>query len=128
VPMVTRSGSVDPGVLVYLARNGVTVDELDHGLNEEAGLAALGGLDDDFARSYFAYRVAQAVTAMATALGGLDALAFSGGIGENRRDVRDAIVEHLGFLGDFRVEVVSPREDLAIARAVRRTLAAAPAI
>jgi acetate kinase len=127
VPMVTRSGSVDPGVLVYLARNGVTVDELDHGLNEEAGLTALGGLDDDFGRSYFAYRVAQAVTAMATALGGLDALAFSGGIGENRADVRDAIVEHLGFLGDFRVEVVSPREDLAIARAVRRALTLAPA-
>ena len=125
VPMVTRSGSIDPGVLVYLARNGVTVDELDHGLNEEAGLAALGGLDDDFARSYFAYHVAKAVSAMAAALGGLDAVAFSGGIGENRADVRDAVVQRLRFLGELRVEVVSPREDLVIARAVRRTLAAA---
>ncbi|MGZ8740285.1 MAG: hypothetical protein ACXWZ8_06785, partial [Gaiellaceae bacterium] len=126
VPMVTRSGSIDPGVLVYLARNGVTVNELDHGLNEEAGLAALGGLDDDFARSYFAYHVAQAVSAMAAALGGLDVVAFSGGIGENRADVRAEIVRRLRFLGEFRVEVVSPLEDLVIARAVRRTLAAAP--
>jgi acetate kinase len=124
VPMVTRSGSVDPGVLVYLARSGVTVEELDHGLNEESGLAALGGLDDDFARSYFAYRVSQAVAAMATALGGLDAVAFSGGIGENRADVRDAIMGRLRFLGAFRVEVVSPREDLVAARAVRSVLAA----
>ena len=123
VPMVTRSGSVDPGALVYLARNGVTVDDLDRGLNEEAGLAAVGGLDDPFGLALFAYRVAQAVAAMTTALGGLDALAFSGGIGENRAEVRDAIVGRLGFLGAFRVEVVQPREDLAIARAVRGLLA-----
>jgi acetate kinase len=122
VPMMTRSGSVDPGLLVFLARSGVTIDELDHGLNEESGLAALGGLDDPFARSYFAYHVAKAVAAMAAALGGVDAVAFSGGIGENRDDVRDLVVERLRFLGDFRVEVIAPREDLEIARAVRAVL------
>ncbi len=127
VPMATRAGSIDPGVLVYLGRKGVTVDELDHALNEESGLAALGGLDDAFGGSYFAYHVAKAVAAMATALGGLDAVTFSGGIGENRADIREAIVERLRFLGDFRVEVVSPREDLVIARAVRNVMAAAAA-
>jgi acetate kinase len=56
---------------------------------------------------------------MATALGGIDVLAFSGGVGENRADVRGAIAERLRFLGDFAVEVVSAREELVIARAVR---------
>ena len=61
---------------------------------------------------------------MATALGGLDALAFTGGVGENRADVRDAIAERLGFLGAFSVEVVPAREDLVIARAPCRALLA----
>jgi acetate kinase len=125
VPMVTRSGSVDPGALIFLLRHGVTADELDHALNEESGLAALGSLDDPFALSYFTYHVAKAVAGMAVALGGLDAVAFSGGIGENRTDVRDGVVERLRFLGDFRVEVVTPREDVMIARAVREVLRAA---
>jgi acetate kinase len=122
VPMATRSGSIDPGALVHLVRQGVDADELDRVLNEESGLKALGGLDDAFASSYFAYHVAKAVAAMAAALGGLDALAFSGGVGENRPDVRDAVVERLRFLGDFRVEVVPAREDVVIARAVRKLL------
>jgi acetate kinase len=100
------------------------VDELDRVLNEESGLVALGGLDDSFAFSYFTYHVAKAVAAMAAALGGLDALAFSGGIGENREDVREAIVAHVRHLGEFMVEVVSPREDVVVARAVRALLSA----
>ena len=60
---------------------------------------------------------------MAAALGGLDVLAFSGGIGENRADVRAAVAERLAFAGAFRVEVVPAREELVIARAVRRLLA-----
>jgi acetate kinase len=123
VPMGTRSGSVDPGAVLHLVRAGVAVDELDHVLNEESGLKALGGLDDPFAFSYFCYHVAKAVAAMASALGGLDAIAFSGGIGENREDVRRGVVERLAFLGDLRVEVVPAREDLVIARAVRALLA-----
>ena len=123
-PMGTRSGSLDPGALLYLVREGVGVDELDRVLNEESGLVALGGLDDSFAFSYFTYHVAKAVAAMAAALGGLDALAFSGGIGENREDVREAIVARVRHLGEFMVEVVSPREDVVIARAVRALLSA----
>jgi len=121
-PMGTRSGSLDPGALLYLVREGVGEDELDRVLNEESGLVALGGLDDAFAFSHFSYHVAKAAAAMAAALGGLDALAFSGGIGENREDVRDAIVNRLRYLGGFTVEVVSPREDVVIARAVRALL------
>jgi acetate kinase len=56
---------------------------------------------------------------MAMALGGVDVLAFSGGVGENRADVRGAIAERLHFLGDFAVETVPAREELVIARAVR---------
>ena len=126
VPMATRSGSVDPGALLYLLRKrGLSVDKLDHALEHESGLAALGGLDDPLGFAVYTYRVAQAVAAMAAALNGLDALAFTAGVGENRTDVREAVVERLGFLGDFRVEVVPAREDVEIARAVRGLLGGA---
>ena len=90
VPMATRSGSIDPGVLLYLLREGMPLEELDRVLNEESGLKALGGLDEPLGFAVYTYRVAQAVAAMATALGGIDTLAFSGGVGENRSDVREA--------------------------------------
>ena len=122
-PMGTRSGSVDPGAILYLLRSGHTVDELDRRLNEESGLRALGGLDDPFAFSHFTYHLAKAVAGMAAVLGGIDVLAFSGGIGENRADVRAAVAERLRHLGGFSVEVVEPREDAMIARAVLRLLA-----
>jgi acetate kinase len=125
VPMATRSGSVDPGALLYLLRErGLTVDDLDRALEHESGLAALGGLDDELGFAVYTYRIALAVAAMAAALGGLDALAFSGGVGENREDVRKAVAGRLRFLGDLRVEVVAAREDVVIAREVRRLLAA----
>jgi acetate kinase len=123
VPMVTRSGSVDPGALLYLLRERhLAVDELERSLEQDSGLTALGGLDDELAFRIFTYRVAQAAAAMATALGGIDVLAFSGGIGENRADVHQAVAAHLAFLGVFRVEVVHAREDVMIARGVRALL------
>ena len=124
VPMATRSGSVDPGALLYLLRErGVSVEELDASLEHESGLAALGGLDEPLGFAVYTYRIAQAAAAMAVALGGVDALAFSGGVGENRADVRDAIAGLLGFLGDVRVEVAPAREDVVVARAVWDLLA-----
>ncbi|HWN22410.1 MAG TPA: hypothetical protein VNP93_10590 [Gaiellaceae bacterium] len=122
LPMATRSGSIDPGALVHLLRQGVDVDELDRVLNEESGLKALGGLDDPLGFGVYTYRVAQAVAAMAVALGGLDTLAFSGGVGENRADVREAIVARVRFLGEFAVDVVPAREDVIVARVVRTLL------
>jgi acetate kinase len=119
VPMATRSGSVDPGALLYLLRErGLSVEELDGALEHESGLTALGGLEEPLGFGVYTYRIAGAVAQMAAALGGLDVLAFSGGVGENRADVRDAISERLRFLGDFGVEVVPAREELVIASAV----------
>jgi acetate kinase len=124
IPMATRSGSIDPGALFYLLREqALTPAELDHTLEHESGLAALGGLDDPLGFAVYTYRVAQAVAAMATALGGIDTLAFSGGVGENRSDVREAVVERTRFLGEFTVEVVVAREDVIVGRHVRALLA-----
>ena len=156
VPMTTRSGSVDPGALLYLLRTRLSVDELDRALNESSGLKALAGGSGEMreiaaagglALDVFTYRVAAAVAAMAAALlGGLDALVFTAGIGENSATVRARVCERLGFLGveldqtvndaaeldrdvsaagsPVRVHVVRAREELIAARAVRALLAA----
>ena len=134
VPMGTRAGSIDPGVLLYLLHHGVTLDELDATLEHESGLVGLAGTDDvkallrlhtpaaELALEIFTYRIAQAVAAMATALGGLDAVVFTGGIGENAAPVREAVVEQISFLGDVAVHVVEAREDVVTARAARTIL------
>lgn len=157
VPMTTRSGSVDPGALLYVFRErGLTADELDRALNAESGLAALSGTSGDMrevlrageagalASRVYAYRVAAAVAGMAAALGGLDALVFSAGIGERSPAVRAAVCDRLAFLGvrldqdaNLRAEpdaelsaagshvavwVVAAREELVIARETRRLL------
>jgi acetate kinase len=125
VPMATRSGSIDPGLILYALRErGLAPEEVDEALERHSGLDALGGLDSDLGFAVFVHRTAQAVAAMAVALGGVDAIAFSGGVGEHRADVRDAVLERLRFLGRPRVEVVPAREDLVIARAVRHVLSA----
>ncbi len=121
VPMATRSGSIDPGALIYLLRErGLTPDTLDDALEHESGLAALGGLDEPLGFAVFTYRVAVAVAQMAVAAGGLDVLAFSGGVGENRADVREEVAGRLRFLGDFSVVAVPAREELVIAEAVEK--------
>ena len=112
VPMTTRSGSVDPGALLYVQRErGLSPDELDHALNFESGLAALSGTTGDLrevldageagrlAFDVFVHRVAAAVAAMAASLGGLDALVFTAGIGERSATTRAAISRRLAFLG-----------------------------
>ncbi|HEU5244317.1 MAG TPA: hypothetical protein VFU33_07945 [Gaiellaceae bacterium] len=128
VPMATRSGSVDPGALLYLLRERLlTEEQVAEALEHESGLAGLsgGGTGDvreasQLALEVFIHRVAAAVAAMATACGGLDVLAFTGGVGENAGDVRKRIVERVRFLGGFRVEVVTSREELVIAAETRR--------
>lgn len=132
VPMTTRSGSVDPGALVYLMReHGLSVEELDHALEHESGLAGLSGtsgdvreLDPDgIALAVYVHRIAAAVAACAASLGGLDALVFSGGVGEHSELVRDRVTGRVRFLGEFEVRVVEAREELVIARHVRERLA-----
>jgi acetate kinase len=133
VPMATRAGSVDPGVLLYLLRHGLSLDDLEHVLEHESGLLGLSGrtervdvLEKDeagrFALEVFAYRVAGAVAAMTTALGGLDTLVFTAGIGENSALVRTLVCDRLGALGDFEVVVLQAREDLVAARTARALL------
>jgi acetate kinase len=130
VPMATRSGSVDPGILLYLLRERITtLAELEDDLERRSGLAGLSGDGDGDVRNasplaldVFVHRVAGAVASMAAACGGLDALAFTGGVGEHAANVREAIVGRVRFLGDFAVHVVPAREELVIAQEAERLL------
>jgi acetate kinase len=112
VPMATRSGSVDPGALLYLLRHGESVDELEHALDNESGLLGLSGISGSveelerttepaaqLALEVYAYRIATTVGAMAVALDGLDALVFTAGVGEHSAWVRRRVCDRLGFLG-----------------------------
>jgi acetate kinase len=116
---------------VYLLREErLTLDELEDELEHKSGLAGLsGGGPGDVreaaasALDVFVHRVAAAVAAMAAAGGGIDVLAFTGGIGEHATEVRERIVERARFLGDFEVAIVPSREELVIATETRRLLA-----
>ncbi len=114
--MATRSGSIDPGILMYLQRHKVDLsDDLERILNRESGLAALSGTSGDMRQILAARQTgdSRAVLAfdvylhslvrhagmMAAVLGGLDALVFTGGVGENSEPVREALCKSLGYLG-----------------------------
>ena len=103
--MGTRSGSIDPGVLIHLLREGMDLDALEELLYAEAGLRGVSGLSNDmrvlmasedpraaFAREMFAQSVAEGIARAAVVLGGVDMLVFSGGIGENDGAMRDMIL------------------------------------
>ncbi len=154
VPMTTRAGSVDPGALLHLLREGLLeLPDLERELEHESGLAGLseGGSGDireasPLALDVYVHRVAGAVGAAAAALGGLDALVFTAGIGERSPETRARIAERLRFLGvevdpaanaaargdadisgegaSVRTLVVAAREEIVAARAARELLAA----
>lgn len=124
VPMATRPGSVDPGALVYLLRHALTLDELDRTLEHESGLLGLSSVSGDvkelersdaatagLALAVFAYRIALAVGSMAVALGGVDALVFTAGVGEHSAAVRAGVCARLAFLG---VELDPERNERAV--------------
>ena len=153
--MGTRAGSVDPGILLHLAADGVTVEELAGGLGHRAGFAAIAGTSDvreierraaagdtmaRLAIDMFVRRAAAAIAAAATSLPRIDALVFTGGIGEHSHQIRAGIVGRLGCIGiraDVRdadadavlthgqtsVLVVQAREDRVIADEVAEWLA-----
>ena len=114
VMMATRSGDLDPGVLIHLMRTlGLDSDALDRLVNREAGLLGVSGTTGDvrdlLARSLgdphaaaaielFCYQIRKAIGALAAVLGGLDTLVFSGGVGEHSDEVRRAVCDTLGFL------------------------------
>ncbi|MFH2077961.1 MAG: hypothetical protein ABIJ73_04465 [Pseudomonadota bacterium] len=113
VPMATRSGSLDPGVIGYLTHAlRMPWPEIEQVLWRESGLKGLSGLSGDMrelqadpgeaaalAREHYARRVAQAIAAMATSLGGVDAIVFSGGIGAGAAAVRAQIAASLRWMG-----------------------------
>jgi acetate kinase len=117
--MATRSGSVDPGLLMWLLQHGqLGVDEMSRGLEQSAGLAGLaalpGGSGDmreiraaadagdpaaQLAIDVYLHRLRREIAAMAAAMDGLDLLVFTGGIGEHHPQIRSAACDGLGFLG-----------------------------
>jgi acetate kinase len=160
VVMGTRSGNVDPGALLYLMQHkGLTVAQLLYALNYESGLLGLSGISSDMreilkkapdhhaaglALEVYVHRLVQTVGAMAAVLGGVDALAFTAGVGENSAQVRELVCQNLGHLGlrldcaanshcqpdadiargdsPARILVISCREDLTILRETRRVI------
>jgi acetate kinase len=159
--MAVRSGSVDPGLLLYLLRdNDVSAAELDATLNGRSGLLGVSGISADLraitaaaeqghkraqlAIDMFVHRVVSAVGGMVGVLGGIDALVFTAGIGENSSLIRERVAQRLTYLGlrldrdanaavapdadiaaadaTVRVLVVAAREDLAILAEVVRVL------
>jgi acetate kinase len=112
--MGTRSGDVDPSILVFLLREGYDADTLDDLLNRESGLLALGGASDmrtlveaaaggdeaaTLALNVASYRLAKYIGAYHVAVGGAQALVFTAGIGENAWEFRELTVNRLGALG-----------------------------
>jgi acetate kinase len=112
--MSTRSGDLDPGVLLYLLRAGYKPEQLEHMLNHESGLLGVSGNSSDVktllenrkrdpradeAIAMFCYGVRKFIGAYAAVLGGLDTLVFTGGIGEHAAPIREEICRGLEFLG-----------------------------
>ena len=113
--MGTRSGTVDPGMLVYaLQRKGLDGKALDKALNHESGLLGLSGISSDMrqilselphnpdarlAVEVYVHRIRQTVGAMAATLGGVDALVFTAGVGEGSQEIRKRVCENLDYLG-----------------------------
>lgn len=114
--MGARSGDIDPGILLHLLRHhGYTVDDLDRLLNQESGLKGVSGLSNDLrqiraaiatgherarlAYDLYIYRLRTEISALLPALGGLDALVFTAGVGENSVEVRADVCAGLAFLG-----------------------------
>lgn len=160
--MGTRSGDIDPAAVPYLARQlGLSLDEVEDFLNRSSGLLGVSGVSSDMrevvaaaesgnrraalAIDLFCYRAQKYFGAYAAALGGIDALAFGGGIGENNPRIRERILAPLGWLGvdldparnaalgadgglisrersRVRAYVVPVNESLVIARATRKCL------
>ena len=152
--MGTRAGDLDPGAILYLLRNGTS--DLDDLLNHRCGLRGLSGISGDvreleasadpnaqLALDVFAYRAARYIASYCAALEGVDAIAFTAGIGEHSASMRQRICDRLGFLdvilddganraprtderrisaGRVGVWVIPTNEELEIARAAYETL------
>ena len=141
--MGTRSGSVDPGILTYLMRQGAfTGEQLDELLNTKSGLLGISGISGDMrqivsamnagnqratlAFEIFVHRLRSSIGSMVAILGGIDAIVFTAGIGENSPEVRAAGCAAFGFLGvklDSAKNVQSlPDQDISLTDSIVRVL------
>lgn len=143
VVMGTRCGSIDPAVVTYLIENcGMTAKEADAMMNKESGVLGVSGVSSDFrdltkaadegneraklATEMFSYSVKKLIGSYAAAMGGVDAVVFTGGIGENDGRYRKAITEGLEFMGikldDEKNKVRGVMTDISADDAATRTL------
>ncbi|MGJ5632868.1 acetate kinase [Nostoc sp. CALU 1950] len=141
--MGSRSGSVDPGILIYLLRYGnYSIEKLDDILNKTSGLKGISGVSSDMrevreaiaqgnsraqlAWDIYVHRLRSGIGAMLTSLGGLDALVFTAGVGEHSAEIRQAACEAFGFLGlklDLEKNQQQPMdEDIATSDSAVRVL------
>jgi acetate kinase len=130
LPMGTRAGQIDPGVIFYLIEEcGMTAAQVQNFFYYESGLKGLSGISNDvreleasrderadFALEYFAYRIGLYAGMLAAALGGLDAFVFTAGIGENSVGVRARVAKRLAWLGADMDPAANARHDLLISR------------
>src|SRR5205085_10436784 len=141
--MGTRSGTVDPGILTYLLRQGrLQPNEIDDVLNQRSGLLGISGVSGDMreimasmkqghsrarlAFDIYVHRLQAGIGAMVAVLGGIDALVFTAGVGENSPEVRWSACSKLGFIGlklnEKRNARPSPDEDIAASDSPVRVL------
>jgi acetate kinase len=113
LPMGTRPGQLDPGVVLYLmSEKGMSPKEIEHFLYNDCGLKGLSGISNDIREllksadpqakrtlDYFVHRIALSAGMLAAAMGGIDGFVFTAGIGENARAIREAVVKRLNWLG-----------------------------
>lgn len=128
LPMGTRPGQLDPGVVLYLIdQKGMSAAEVSDLLYKQSGLKGLSGVSNDmrdllastdpraaFAVDHFVHRCAISIGGLTAALGGLDALVFTAGIGENAPQVRARIAERLGWLGAELDAAANERNEMVI--------------
>ncbi|MCW8399414.1 acetate/propionate family kinase [Legionella sp. PATHC038] len=129
LPMGTRCGNLDPGAVIYMMRElHLSPEEIESILYHESGLKGLSHWTHDvsllqnskdhdaqFALNYFCMRAAQLMGMMAVALGGVDGIVFTGGIGENSSFIRDIILSHLAFLRPFELCIIPTNEERIMA-------------
>jgi acetate kinase len=125
--MGTRPGSIDPGAVLYLFQNlGLSVKEVESILYKKSGLIGISGISNDMrdllgraepeaklAVDYFIYRIAKEIGGLAAALGGVDALVFTAGIGENSPEIRQRVCEASAWLG---IEIDTEANEKSAAR------------
>jgi acetate kinase len=113
LPMATRSGAMDPGLILWLLKTkGWSIEKVDTFIHRECGLKGISGISSDMrtllesgepsakmAVDYFVYHVCQYTGAFAAALGGIDAMVFTAGIGERSAPIRSKVLKKLSFLG-----------------------------